>query len=99
MKSATFIVFITFVLVLVLVLHETTAAPRCPMHISTAIPENCTFGTTVDWCRNTICAKGPGEECKEEEWWANDCALGTYCACGFCSGCFVNVLCYTPSFC
>lgn len=68
------------------------SAPRC--NKSSSPPTNCKYGTVLDWCRNEVCAKGPREACSGN-WWENDrCTHGTYCACGFCSGCSATLECW-----
>ncbi|KAG0729337.1 Neuroparsin-A [Chionoecetes opilio] len=71
---------------LLLLLQEGSAAPRCQDYDQPA-PKNCKYGTTVDWCNNGVCAKGPGETCGGYRWSAGKCGEGTFCSCGICGGC------------
>ncbi|XP_071540498.1 uncharacterized protein [Panulirus ornatus] len=71
---------------LALLIQEATAAPTCKERDQPA-PSDCTFGVATDWCRNEVCAKGPGERCGGVWWEEGKCGLGTSCSCGICTGC------------
>uniref|UniRef100_A0A0P4WCD5 Neuroparsin n=2 Tax=Scylla olivacea TaxID=85551 RepID=A0A0P4WCD5_SCYOL len=71
---------------LLLLLQEASGAPRCEKHDQEA-PKNCRYGTTLDWCKNGVCAKGPGETCGGYRWSEGKCGEGTFCSCGICGGC------------
>ncbi|XP_050732776.1 neuroparsin-A-like [Eriocheir sinensis] len=72
---------------LLLLLQEGSAAPRCT-EFDQPPPDNCKYGTTVDWCNNGVCAKGPGESCGGGYRWSDGkCGEGTFCSCGLCAGC------------
>ncbi|XP_071540499.1 uncharacterized protein [Panulirus ornatus] len=83
---------------LALLIQVATAAPRCKEHDQPA-PSDCTYGEVKDWCRNGVCAKGPGERCGGHWWKEGKCGLGTYCSCNVCTGCsaVVNGVCSAPT--
>ncbi|XP_042239197.1 neuroparsin-A-like [Homarus americanus] len=87
MKTLTTLItfFVTY-FCLVLLFQEAAAAPRCDSHDSPA-PTNCKYGTVRDWCRNGVCAKGPGESCGGYWYEYGKCGGGTFCLCGTCIGC------------
>ncbi|XP_047477623.1 neuroparsin-A-like [Penaeus chinensis] len=73
---------------LALFMQWAAAAPRCKIHDRPS-HDNCKYGTARDWCRNTVCAKGPGESCGGYRWENGKCGLGMICSCGRCSGCSI----------
>ncbi|KAK7086389.1 hypothetical protein SK128_025327, partial [Halocaridina rubra] len=75
-----------FLTLILLQLWWCEGAPRCSHH-DLASPEKCTYGTVRDWCRNQVCAKGPGEACGGLFLERGKCGDGTFCSCGICSGC------------
>ncbi|XP_064115649.1 neuroparsin-A-like [Macrobrachium nipponense] len=87
MKSFTAALLMSLFFVLLL-LQNSEGAPRCTQH-DRPPPEKCTYGTVLDWCRNEVCAKGPGETCGGHFWEQGKCGEGTFCSCGTCTGCSV----------
>ncbi|KAG7172727.1 neuroparsin-A-like [Homarus americanus] len=98
MRSLGFVTSIAVIVVIVIV-NETGAAPRCNQGGNRLPANNCKYGTVVDWCGGSVCAKGPGEACGGE-WSENgECGAGTYCSCGYCNGCSANLECWFGSYC
>nr|AHX39208.1 neuroparsin [Metapenaeus ensis] len=93
------LVFTVFVLGIFLSTQYVAGAPSCPTNVQNVDPATCKHGTVEDWCRNTVCAKGPGEECGGDWNEHGKCGDGMYCACGHCSGCNTNLVCWYGSFC
>ncbi|XP_050732775.1 neuroparsin-A-like [Eriocheir sinensis] len=76
--------------------REVSAAPRCREYDRPA-PTNCKYGTSKDWCKNGVCAKGPGEPCGGYQRRDGDCGEGMRCVCGRCRGCSpVDRKCFQP---
>ncbi|XP_045591875.1 neuroparsin-A [Procambarus clarkii] len=99
MRRSSLLTTTVLVVVVVIFLQGTAGAPRCSRQGGRAPPHNCKYGTVSDWCGNPVCAKGPGETCGGE-WGENGaCGAGTYCSCGFCSGCSANLECWFGNFC
>ncbi|KAK3852485.1 hypothetical protein Pcinc_040931 [Petrolisthes cinctipes] len=87
MKTITMTAFVSCCVIVVLLLaQEGSAAPRC-MEYDRAAPQGCKYGTSLDWCRNGVCSKGPGQRCGGYRWEYGKCGEGTVCMCGVCTGC------------
>nr|QBG05398.1 neuroparsin III precursor [Macrobrachium nipponense] len=93
------ILLTSMLLVLLCLISTVCSAPSCSTRRQQVNVESCKYGTYVDWCRNTVCAKGPGQSCGGDWWEFGKCGEGTYCACGTCSGCSLNLECWSGTFC
>ncbi|CAL4064586.1 unnamed protein product, partial [Meganyctiphanes norvegica] len=80
---------------------ETSGAPNCELEAGDPINiKNCKFGVALDWCRQQVCAKGPGESCGGRWRQHGTCGTGTYCECSRCTGCSpVTLECFYGQFC
>ncbi|KAK3862078.1 hypothetical protein Pcinc_032025 [Petrolisthes cinctipes] len=94
MKSSVYLISTILFLIVVVFLNVGMAAPRCETEGNIRPDGDCKYGTVLDWCRNVVCAKGPGETCGDEWWERGQCTPGTYCACGRCHGCSANLECH-----
>ncbi|XP_037790476.1 neuroparsin-A-like [Penaeus monodon] len=93
------LLFVALACVILVTVHDTEAAPSCGPTRTHVDASTCKHGTVEDWCRNRVCAKGPGEECGGEWGELGKCGGGMYCSCGFCSGCNTNLECWFGHFC
>eukprot|EP00092_Neocalanus_flemingeri_P000787 GFUD01000838.1.p1 GENE.GFUD01000838.1~~GFUD01000838.1.p1 ORF type:complete len:105 (+),score=22.27 GFUD01000838.1:258-572(+) len=70
--------------------------PACGQHRSNVTTRECTYGTTMDNCGQTVCLKGPGEMCGGKFGRYGTCADGLMCSnCNRCQGCsFRTFICW-----